>query len=220
MCDTNYIINNEVDRMAIEATKDVIDTSRAALNNGKINGGEVFTPNWCVVDMGNLVGEALSRIDATVMEPTCGSGNILIDVLRRKMATVMSMPANEFMENAMRACKSIYGVDISKANVLQSRERLMRIVLNAHGMYVGKKMIPAEKEQFMSILETNIIWGDMMSEQMWDTKNVASNEEGLALSPGRVLVFKDWKTGTFEKLNGQKVQAWELDDDDETVDDF
>ena len=50
--------------------------------------GEVFTPAVVVDAMLNLVRGESERIDARFLEPACGSGNFLIPVLKRKLATV------------------------------------------------------------------------------------------------------------------------------------
>lgn len=50
--------------------------------------GEVFTPQWMVDAMLDLVKGESERIDSRFLEPACGSGNFLVRVLRRKLATV------------------------------------------------------------------------------------------------------------------------------------
>ena len=45
--------------------------------------GEVFTPAWMVEAMLDLVKEETERIDSRFLEPACGSGNFLVQVLRR-----------------------------------------------------------------------------------------------------------------------------------------
>ena len=50
--------------------------------------GEVFTPTWMVNDMLDLVKDESERIDARVLEPACGEGAFLQEILRRKLATV------------------------------------------------------------------------------------------------------------------------------------
>jgi N-6 DNA Methylase len=50
--------------------------------------GEVFTPAWMVEAMLDLVKDETQRIDSRVLEPACGSGNFLVQVLRRKLAAV------------------------------------------------------------------------------------------------------------------------------------
>src|ERR1700712_5692988 len=50
--------------------------------------GEVFTPAWMVAAMLDLVKDETERIDSRFLEPACGSGNFLVQVLRRKLAAV------------------------------------------------------------------------------------------------------------------------------------
>src|SRR6478672_10510570 len=50
--------------------------------------GEVFTPAWLVEAMLDLVKDETERIDSRFLEPACGSGNFLVQVLQRKLAAV------------------------------------------------------------------------------------------------------------------------------------
>ena len=50
--------------------------------------GEVFTPPWLVNAMLDLVKGETERIDARFLEPACGNGNFLVEILRRKLAAV------------------------------------------------------------------------------------------------------------------------------------
>ena len=50
--------------------------------------GEVFTPSWMVEDMLNLVKGETERIDSRFLEPACGDGNFLVQILKRKLASV------------------------------------------------------------------------------------------------------------------------------------
>ena len=60
--------------------------------------GEVFTPAWMVEAMLNLVKEETERIDSRFLEPACGSGNFLIQVLQRKLAAVEAKYAQSDFE--------------------------------------------------------------------------------------------------------------------------
>ena len=51
--------------------------------------GEVFTPDWMVEDMLNLVKGETERIESRFLEPACGDGNFLIPILKRKLAVVL-----------------------------------------------------------------------------------------------------------------------------------
>jgi hypothetical protein len=75
--------------------------------------GEVFTPT-------PLVQEVLDQIDistdATVLDPTCGDGQFLGEVLIRKVE------AGATFEQAL---STVYGVDLMQDNVDLCRERLL-----------------------------------------------------------------------------------------------
>lgn len=52
------------------------------------NHGEVFTPEWMVNDMLDLVKQETERIESRFLEPAFGTGNFLIEILRRKLGVV------------------------------------------------------------------------------------------------------------------------------------
>lgn len=65
------------------ATVDLVKSKQRVADHG-----EVFTPAWMVESMLDLVKEETERIDSRFLEPACGSGNFLVQVLRRKLAAV------------------------------------------------------------------------------------------------------------------------------------
>ena len=54
------------------------------------NHGEVFTSEREVNAMLDLVKQETERIDSRFLEPACGNGNFLAEILRRKLAVVKS----------------------------------------------------------------------------------------------------------------------------------
>ena len=48
--------------------------------------GEVFTPEWLVEAMLDLVKDETERLDARFLEPACGSGNFLTKILKKKFS--------------------------------------------------------------------------------------------------------------------------------------
>jgi len=50
--------------------------------------GEVFTPAWMDEAMLDLVRDETERIDARFLEPACGSGNFIVQILKRKLSAV------------------------------------------------------------------------------------------------------------------------------------
>jgi len=75
--------------------------------------GEVFTPEWLVEAMLDLVKDEAERIDSRFLEPACGSGNFLIQVLKRKLASVeVKFGKSEFEKRqyALFGLMCIYGI--------------------------------------------------------------------------------------------------------------
>lgn len=92
--------------------------------------GEVFTSEREVNAMLDLVKPETERIDSRFLEPACGNGNFLAEVLRRKLAVVKERYAKsqiEFERYAVLAISSIYGVDILEDNAVECRNRLFKI---------------------------------------------------------------------------------------------
>ena len=50
--------------------------------------GEVFTPDFIVNDMLDLVKNETERIESRFLEPACGDGNFLAPILVRKLEVV------------------------------------------------------------------------------------------------------------------------------------
>src|SRR5213080_1245060 len=100
-----------------------------------IDHGEVFTPPGLVNDMLDLVGHECERIDSRFLEPACGDGNFLAEVLRRKLLTVDKRNAlnrDKWERDAILSVCSLYGIDLLADNIAACRERLLKVVSDAH----------------------------------------------------------------------------------------
>ena len=90
--------------------------------------GEVFTAEREVKAMCDLVKEETERIDSRFLEPTCGDGNFLAEILRRKLAVCerqYGQSSADWEKFSFLAMTSIYGIDILADNVEACRERLL-----------------------------------------------------------------------------------------------
>src|SRR2546430_12769529 len=93
--------------------------------------GEVYTRPREVNAMLDLVKQETERIDSRFLEPACGHGNFLTEILQRKLHVVerrYSKSPLEYERYTLLAVASIYGIDILEDNVLQCRDRLFGIV--------------------------------------------------------------------------------------------
>ena len=92
--------------------------------------GEVFTSEREVNAMLDLVKQETERIDSRFLEPACGTGNFLAEVLRRKLAVVQrrygKSPA-DYEKYAVVAVTSIYGVELLPDNTEECQHRLFEI---------------------------------------------------------------------------------------------
>ena len=98
--------------------------------------GEVFTAEREVNAMLDLVKQETDRVDSRFLEPACGDGNFVAEILRRKLeaAKKRAIPPKkkkplpmEYEKQSVIAVASIYGVDLMMDNVQACRERLYEI---------------------------------------------------------------------------------------------
>lgn len=92
--------------------------------------GEVFTNEREVKAMCDLVEQECDRVDSRFLEPACGDGNFLAEVLLRKLAKVKKLyrkSAYDYERYSILALSSIYGVDIMKDNIEECRARLFEL---------------------------------------------------------------------------------------------
>src|ERR1700739_792291 len=93
--------------------------------------GEVFTPAWLVEAMLGLVGDETERIDSRFLEPACGSGNFLVQILRRKLAAVELRYGKSDFERrhfALLGLMCIYGIELLPDNIAECRANLLEIL--------------------------------------------------------------------------------------------
>lgn len=143
--------------------------------------GEVFTNDREVKAMLDLVKQEAERIDSRFLEPACGNGNFLAEVLKRKLAIIESRYGKsqiEWERNSFIAISNIYGVDILEDNALECQVRLFGLFSK---IYIDKFGINGKLELLKSIkfiLAGNILWGDAL-----DFTNPVTKKQ---------IVFSEW----------------------------
>jgi hypothetical protein len=129
--------------------------------------GEVFTSLREVNAMLDLVKQETERIESRFLEPACGTGNFLSEILRRKLNIVRSRYARsqfDYERNAVVAVSSIYGIDIQEDNVQECRQRLFRIFDDEYYSPCFKAACKAAcRDSIRYILSLNIVWGDALT---------------------------------------------------------
>jgi len=116
----------------------------------------------------DLVKQETERIDSRFLEPACGTGNFLVEILRRKLEVVKRQYQKQLGELELQttiALSSIYGVDIMKDNVAECCGRLLDIVCSWYSEVHPLHKAPSEKlsATWSYLLHRNILWGDALT---------------------------------------------------------
>tara|TARA_Y100001970_G_scaffold98028_1_gene123238 strand:- start:1452 stop:2123 length:672 start_codon:yes stop_codon:yes gene_type:complete len=145
------------------------------------NFGEVLTSKREVLDMLNLVNTESLRLDSRFLEPACGDGNFLTEVLNFKLNILeknYSKNQYEFEKFSIQIFTSIYGIDILEDNIVSARKRLFNQFLNLYEKKfisnINKKLLECVKY----ILEVNLVHADALS-----LKKVKNNKP---------IIFSEW----------------------------
>lgn len=145
--------------------------------------GEVFTPDWMVEAMLDLVKGETDRIDSRFLEPACGSGNFLVKVLTRKLAAVeFKYGKSEFDQRnyALLALMSIYGIELLLDNIDECRANMLEIM--AEYLKIGESDDLYHAASF--VLSENLIHGDALTMFNSDHQPITFAEWGY-LGKGR-----------------------------------
>lgn len=139
--------------------------------------GEVFTPSWMVEAMLDLVKEESHRIDSRFLEPACGSGNFLVQVLRRKLAAVeMKFGKSDFEKRhyALLGLMCIYGIELLPDNIVECRANL----LEKFAEYLNLNESDDFYRTASSVLEQNLVHGDALTMLARDGQPITFAEWG------------------------------------------
>jgi N-6 DNA Methylase len=139
--------------------------------------GEVFTPAWMVEAMLDLVKDESERIDARFLEPACGSGNFLIQVLRRKLAAVERKFGKSDFEKrhyALLALMCIYGIELLADNIAECRSNLLEMMADYLNLEEANDLHGAAAY----VLSQNLIQGDALTMRTWDGQAITFAEWG------------------------------------------
>jgi hypothetical protein len=147
--------------------------------------GEVYTHSREVNAMLDLINQETERIDSRFLEPACGTGNFLVEILDRKLEVVSARYAKsqlEYERYAMVAVTSIYGIDLLPDNIQTCQDRLFNL-FNKKYSWLYKKKIKRECQSAIKyILNRNILNGDALTLRTIQT-------ESLSSAP---IVFSQW----------------------------
>jgi hypothetical protein len=158
--------------------------------------GEVYTAKREVNAMLDLVKEETERIDSRFLEPACGTGNFLVEILSRKMEVVRKKHVKnpfEYDLASAHAISSMYGVELLEDNVETCRERLLKQYLDTYRQHLSKDASPEQERCIRFLLKKNILCGDALT---------------MLQADGQPITFCEW---TFIGMDGKvKRRDFEL----------
>jgi hypothetical protein len=149
--------------------------------------GEVFTAEREVKTMCDLVDNECNRIDSRFLEPACGDGNFLAEILSRKLASTEMKKykrlAFDWERKSLLALGSLYGVDILSDNAQLCRDRLYEIWEKEYEAVCKKECNEETKISARFILERNIVCGNALTLMCVDDQQQDTGEP---------IVFSEW----------------------------
>ncbi len=160
--------------------------------------GEVFTAEREVRAMCDLVDSECQRIDSRFLEPACGEGAFLTEILRRKLAVVKRQygksPA-DFERYCVMALSSIYGVELLPDNAAICRDKLFGIWDRAYTAGMKKQASDRCREIARYLLRKNILCGDALT---------------LLQADGSPIIFAEWSFTVGNRVQRRDFRLNEL----------
>lgn len=169
--------------------------------------GEVFTPEKTVKEMCDLVKESSYDIYKTFLEPSCGNGAFLVELIDRKIQGAKnesdkalnadgSLNISEFNLNVLRGVASLYGVDIQGDNIEECYENMIERAKKAYKDNSGIDMAEDIEKAILKIIQFNVVLGNFLTNEQFKF-NGTDNENF------QELTFLDWK---FKRV-GSRIDA-------------
>ena len=137
----------------------------------------MFTPQWLVEKMLDLVKGETERIDSRFLEPACGSGNFLVPVLQRKLAAVEAKFGKSDFERrhyALLAVMCTYGIEILADNIAECRANM----LDVFAEYLNLDETDDFYRAAFYVLSENLVHGDALTMLMCDGQPITFAEWG------------------------------------------
>lgn len=139
--------------------------------------GEVFTPSWMVEAMLDLVKDETKRIDSRFLEPACGSGNFLVQILQRKLAAVhLKYGKSDFDRRhyALLVLMCTYGIELLADNIAECRANLLEILAT----YLSLDKVDDLNRAALYVLAQNLVQGDALTMRTHDDAPITFAEWG------------------------------------------
>jgi hypothetical protein len=168
------------------------------------NHGEVFTPEWMVDAMLDLVAGETERIDSRFLEPACGSGNFLVRILQRKLAAVELKFGKSVFERrhfALLALMCCYGIELLADNIEECRSNMLEALSDYLSLDASDDLYRAA----FYVLSQNLIHGDALTMHNSDGEAIVFAEWGY-LGKGR-FQRRDFRLDTLAQMSALREEG-------------
>lgn len=186
--------------------------------------GEVFTAEREVKAMCDLVSQECERIESRFLEPACGDGNFLAEILTRKLAIVKKLYRKnlyDYERYAILALSSIYGVDIMIDNCLDCRDRLYKIWEKEYKSVAKTAMNTETCAAAKYIVRKNILCGNALTLMRVDEKQQDTDKPIIfpewAMLQGTKLKRRDFRLDVLLKANEKPDKQMRLTDGEDDI---
>jgi hypothetical protein len=143
-----------------------LKTNKIVSKNRIHSHGEVYSSKREVNAVLDLVKQETERIESRFLEPACGNGNFLTEIVGRKLSIVESRYGKsqlDYERNAVLAVSSVYGIDILNDNVLECRKRIFCVFEQQYVRIFKGKIKDECRKAVKFILDRNILCGDALT---------------------------------------------------------
>ena len=188
--------------------------------------GEVYTAQREVNAMLDLVKHETERIESRFLEPACGNGNFLSEILKRKLAVVRrnyGKSKAEFEKYSVIAVTSIYGVELLEDNVQECIKRLYDIWHKEYKSVCKNETLPDCEEAVKFILQHNILCGNALSMLKVDSDGNDIDEPIIFaqwdITTGDMIKRRDYRLDELMKAQNEQMDmdmllnGWEYDEE-------
>jgi hypothetical protein len=147
----------------------------------------------------DLVKAETERIDSRFLEPACGSGNFLVQILRRKLASVeLKFGRSNFEKRhyALLALMCTYGIELLEDNIAECRVNMLEILVNYLNLEESDELYRAASY----VLSQNIVHGDALKMRTNDSVPITFAEWGY-LGKGK-FQRRDFRLDVLTQMSG------------------
>ncbi len=125
----------------------------SSLGSNDSEGYQVFTPQFIVKQMTELVENDILDFTKNVLEPTSGDGAFTTYIFQKRLETISS----NFEIESLKALSTIYSIEMDKELIIKQRSNIFTLI----SLYLKKQKIEVDKSYFdmvKCIIVSNFMW--------------------------------------------------------------